>query len=80
MPATSMRFVNRSGSVRHSFTPGPQGTVVYLNVDDLSPVLKRIPAAGGSVRLPRTALPEGMGFFAQFQDSEGNVVGLFSER
>jgi predicted enzyme related to lactoylglutathione lyase len=71
-----------SGAVAYgpAFTPGPQGTVVYLNVSDLTPVLKRIPAAGGSVRLPRTALPEGMGFFAQFQDSEGNVVGLFSEQ
>ena len=71
-----------SGAVAHgpAFTPGPQGTIVYLNVDDLTPVLRRIPGAGGSVRLPRTALPEGMGFFAQFEDSEGNVVGLFSPR
>ena len=32
--------------------------------------------AGGKVALPKTALPEGLGFFAHIIDSEGNRVGL----
>jgi predicted enzyme related to lactoylglutathione lyase len=32
--------------------------------------------AGGRITLARTALPEGMGFFAHFVDCEGNRVGL----
>jgi predicted enzyme related to lactoylglutathione lyase len=28
--------------------------------------------------VPRTELPDGIGFFAQIRDSEGNRVGLFS--
>jgi hypothetical protein len=30
------------------------------------------------VLVPRTALPDEIGFFAQIRDSEGNRVGLFS--
>ncbi len=58
--------------------PAFQGTVVYLSVADLRPVLERITAQGGGIVVPRTALPEGMGFFAQFRDCEGNRVGLWS--
>jgi predicted enzyme related to lactoylglutathione lyase len=32
--------------------------------------------AGGKISLPRTALPEGMGFYAHILDTEGNRVGL----
>jgi uncharacterized protein len=60
------------------FTPQPGGTVVYLHLDDIRPVLERVPGAGGEVRLPRTPLPDGMGFFARVADPEGNIVGLFS--
>ena len=55
------------------------GTVVYLSAGkDLSGPLSRVSPAGGSVAVPKTALPDGMGFFAQFIDSEGNRVGLHS--
>ena len=51
--------------------------VVYLNADpQLAQVLARVPKAGGEVLLPRTALPDGMGYFAQIRDTEGNRVGL----
>ena len=71
-----------SGAVVHApgFEPASQGSVVYLNVDDIRPVLARVPAAGGSVALPLTALPSGAGVFAQIRDTEGNRVGLFSAR
>jgi predicted enzyme related to lactoylglutathione lyase len=29
--------------------------------------------------VPKTALPDGMGFYAQIRDSEGNRVGLYSK-
>ncbi len=62
------------------YKPAEAGTVVYLNVDDIRPVLERVPGAGGAVLLPLTALPEGMGVFAQIRDTEGNRVGLFSRQ
>jgi predicted enzyme related to lactoylglutathione lyase len=59
-------------------SPGNGGTLIYLNVEgDLDGVLKRIPAAGGSVVKPRTSIGE-HGFIAVFKDTEGNSVGLHS--
>jgi predicted enzyme related to lactoylglutathione lyase len=69
-----------SGAVVHAegYRPAADGTVIYLNLDDIRPALERVPKAGGKVLLPVTALPDGMGVFAQLRDSEGNRVGLFS--
>ena len=69
-----------TGAVVHAdgYQPAGQGTVVYLNVDDIRPALARVPKAGGEVVLPLTELPGGMGVFAQLRDSEGNRVGLYS--
>lgn len=58
--------------------PRDNGTLVYLNGgDDLTAVLARIPAAGGQVAMPKTAIGD-IGHIALFIDSEGNRVGLFS--
>ena len=60
------------------YKPGPGGTMVYLNVEgDLDGVLERIPAAGGKVIKPRTAIPP-HGFMGIFEDPDGNRVGLHS--
>lgn len=61
--------------------PRDNGTLIYLNGgDDLSLVLKRIPAAGGKVVMEKTCIGEEIGHIALFIDSEGNRVGLFSPR
>ena len=57
--------------------PVTQGTVVYLDAGPaIDAVLARVAGAGGKVALEKTALPEGMGYFAHIIDSEGNRVGL----
>jgi predicted enzyme related to lactoylglutathione lyase len=54
--------------------PADQGTLVYLRAaPTLDAVLARLPAAGGRLVWPKTALPEGMGVFAHVLDSEGNL-------
>lgn len=58
--------------------PSVLGSIVYISVDNLAPVLDRVQDNGGDTLVPRTALPAGMGFFAQFRDCEGNRVGLWS--
>ena len=61
------------------YKPARDGSVVYLTAGkDLAVPLSRAAANGGSVAVPKTALPDGMGFFAQFIDTEGNRVGLHS--
>ena len=50
--------------------------VITIDVDDIDGSLKEIEAGGGTTVTPRTAIP-GMGAFAYFKDSEGNVLGLW---
>jgi uncharacterized protein len=55
------------------------GTIVYLHAgNDLAAPLARAAQNGGRVAIPKTALPDGMGFFAHIIDTEGNRVGLHS--
>jgi predicted enzyme related to lactoylglutathione lyase len=61
------------------FRPSDEGATIYLNLtQDLSVPLERVKPAGGRVLVGKTALPGEMGYYAQFVDSEGNRVGLFS--
>lgn len=63
------------------YVPRKDGTVVYLNGgEDLQPILDRVPGAGGKVHTPKTEIGQGMGFFALIDDTEGNRVGLYSQR
>lgn len=71
----------RTGSLVQSaaLQPSPQGSLLYLHVDgDLAAALARVAPAGGRVAMGKTALPPGMGHFAQILDTEGNRVGLHS--
>lgn len=53
------------------------GTLVYLDASpSLDAALQRVLDQGGSIALPRTALPPGMGSFAHISDLDGNRVGL----
>jgi uncharacterized protein len=58
--------------------PTVRGSIVYLSVENLEPVLQRALERGGDTLVPRTAIPGDMGYFAQFRDTEGNRVGLWS--
>jgi uncharacterized protein len=50
--------------------------VITVDVDTIDDALKQIEAGGGSTVTPRTPIP-GMGAFAYFKDTEGNVLGLW---
>ena len=59
--------------------PASTGVIIYLDASpSVDELLLRVPAAGGSVALEKTALPPGMGCFAHIIDSEGNRVGVHS--
>lgn len=62
-------------------TPSSLGTRVFLDAgDDLKPVLDRVEFAGGTVIIPKTLITEEIGYFALFEDTEGNHVGLHSKK
>lgn len=49
--------------------------VCMLAVDDLDDAMKAGVAAGGTVALPRMAIP-GVGYVGYLKDTEGNIFGL----
>lgn len=69
-------------SLAPDFKPSADGVLVSLNVDaDMEGTLARVVKNGGKVLRPKTKIEaEGMGYFALFADSEGNRVGLYSNK
>ncbi len=59
------------------YTPSHQGSTVYLTVDDIESTLKRVTTNGGKILTPKMSIGQ-HGFIAQFEDTEGNRVGLWS--
>ena len=60
--------------------PTANGALVYLDADGkLEQAIERVAKAGGHVVMPKTDIGP-PGFIALVKDTEGNVVGLHSER
>ncbi|MGC4099927.1 VOC family protein [Ferruginibacter sp.] len=75
------------GKVSGSLVQGPMhkpaadGTKVYLNGNpDLGAVLSKVEAAGGKILMPKTKITDEIGFMGFFADTEGNTVGLHSNK
>jgi hypothetical protein len=52
--------------------------VVYFTVDDIEGTLAKVQAQGGKTLVPKMSIGE-FGFIGQFEDSEGNRLGLHSQ-
>jgi predicted enzyme related to lactoylglutathione lyase len=71
-----------SGALVHdpARATGPGGSLLYLNATGkLDACLSRAVPAGGAVVMPKTDIGP-PGFIAIVRDTEGNLVGLHSER
>lgn len=53
----------------------PGVTINTIDVDDLDAAVAKVTANGGSVAVPRMAIP-GVGYMAYCKDVEGNLFGL----
>lgn len=63
------------------FHPSKDGVLVSLSVESIETTLALVNDNGGkTVHLKTKIEAEGMGYFAQFSDSEGNTLGLYSEK
>lgn len=61
--------------------PSATGVVIYLNANpDLDLVFKRIEKTGGKTSMPKTLIDKNTGYMAFFTDTEGNTVGLHSNK
>jgi predicted enzyme related to lactoylglutathione lyase len=63
-------------SKNENFTPGT-GVVLYVEVDDIESYLKKAGDLGGKKVAPKTEIPN-HGWYGQFADPDGNIVGLFT--
>lgn len=64
----------------HDYIPSHLGAKVYLNGgNDLQTVLNRVDAAGGEVLVHKTKITDEIGYFAVFEDTEGNRISLHSQ-
>jgi len=73
MMPTEPGAINGGMMQRSEETSSP---VITIGVEAIDRTLEQVEARGGSVVTPRTPIP-GMGAFAYFKDTEGNVMGLF---
>jgi predicted enzyme related to lactoylglutathione lyase len=76
-----------SGKVSGALVKGPMhkpngdGVKLYLNGNpDLSKALGKVEKAGGKVAMPKTKITDEIGFMAFFTDTEGNSIGLHSQK
>jgi hypothetical protein len=61
------------------YEPTTNGARIYLNGgDDLTVVLNRVETAGGKIILPKTEITPEFGYYATFEDTEGNHISLHS--
>lgn len=50
--------------------------IITVDVEDIDAALAQIESLGGAVVKPKDSVP-GMGFYAYFKDTEGNILGLW---
>jgi predicted enzyme related to lactoylglutathione lyase len=81
-PAEDMNGKVSGGLVQSpNHKPSTDGAVIYLNGNpDLNTALGKVEAAGGKVIMPKTAISPEVGTMAFFIDTEGNKVGLHSNK
>ena len=59
--------------------PSTDGTIIYFSCHDVAVEVARVDAAGGKLLFPKTDIGE-FGFVAQLMDTEGNRIGLHSDK
>lgn len=70
-----------SWSSEFDFTPSGQGILVSLQCGELEDALLYATENGGKILIPKTKIEaDNRGYFAVILDSEGNRLGLYSDR
>lgn len=81
-PADAMNGKVGGGLVQGAMhKPSADGAKIYLNANpDMEGILAKIPASGGRITMPKTNIGDDFGYMAFFLDTEGNSVGLHSNK
>ena len=65
-----------NGGMGKKGTTAPDRVTITIGVADIDAALKEVKKLGGKVTTKKTPIG-GMGFSAYFQDTEGNIIGLY---
>lgn len=77
-PGIDGGLLKRMGPNPPPMEPTPVvGWVCTVNIDDVDATVAKALELGGSVAMPKMALP-GMGWLAYVKDTESNIVGLMA--
>lgn len=60
--------------------PSTEGSLLYIEADDIEAKLAEIEAAGGKTLTPKTKISDEYGYYAEFLDVFGNKLGLWSKK
>jgi predicted enzyme related to lactoylglutathione lyase len=64
-----------------NFSPSKDGVLIHLRVENMETTMTAIEENGGKIVKPKTKIEaDGWGYFCMFIDSEGNRMGLYSEK
>ena len=64
----------------NDFIPSALGVKIYLNGGkNLDDVLNRVIAAGGEIIAHKTKINDELGYYATFEDTEGNHISIHSQ-
>jgi len=74
-PGIDGAILGRPGGANAEVGGPVMGSVITMGVADFDEVAEKILAAGGTVALPKYALP-GMAWQGYFHDTENNVFGI----
>ena len=76
--------VNVTGCIFHSsdYKPSMDGVIInFYSDEDINSFLKKVELNGGRTITPKTKIMlEGRGYFALFVDTEGNRIGVYSDK
>ena len=78
---TYVMFQDSSGDVGGGFAEQQvkANGGMYLLTDDIDRHLKAIEAAGGKTVTAKTEIADDIGWWAQFEDPDGNKMGLYQQ-
>jgi predicted enzyme related to lactoylglutathione lyase len=60
------------------YKPTKDGVVIYFKTENIAQTLKLVLANGGQILYPET--DNGIGFVAEFEDTEGNRIALYQSK
>lgn len=78
-----MAFFNDEGAISYTpgFTPSAGGVLIHFNCSDINGTLETVKRNNGKTIIPKTKIEaENRGYFAVFSDSEGNHIGIYSDK